>query len=379
MITLLAAAYQLSAATALPLTDLTGLTLAKLPVMQRGDVRIVPLAPISNWGGFETSMDRGRYMVQSLKCLTIIEPRNNFVEVNGTFVQMASAAELWDGSLWLPLVNLDELFPTTIELGDSADTVRMLGILDSASGVVRPMTDLAQSADWRFGKVILDPGHGGKDPGGHGLVALLEKDLVLDIARRAESALQKEGIEVVMTRRDDSFLTLAQRTRLANAEAGDLFLSIHCNSNDDPRVAGAECYILQSARSDWAEKVAKDENKSVTFERDGEQAKYEDMSEDNFILMTMATSQYLLDSERWAGVLLDEVKNRTGIQGRAVDQAGFYVLMGAAMPAVLFECGYLSNPDDARLLGSERGRQLIGEAIAASVLKMKFEMEAAAR
>ncbi|MBK6909852.1 MAG: N-acetylmuramoyl-L-alanine amidase [bacterium] len=365
--------------TAVPLTDLAGTTLARLPVMQRGDVRIVPLSSMANWGGFESEIDRGKYRISSTGCLTILEPRNSFAEVNGAFVQMHSAAEVWDGSLWLPLVDLDELFPTTIELSDSADSVRLLGILDSTSGIVKPLTDLQVATPWSFGKVILDPGHGGRDPGGHGPGDLIEKDLVLDIARRAELALKKEGIAVALTRRDDSFLSLAERTRQANAEAGDLFLSIHCNSNSDARVNGAECYILQSARSERAEKVAQDENRVVELERDGERTKYVEMSEANFILMTMATSQYLLDSERWAGILLSEVSDRAGIMGRAVDQAGFYVLMGAAMPAVLLECGYLSNAEDARLLASDRGRQMLAEAIAGSVVKMKVEMEAAAR
>lgn len=365
-----------TAAPTVPLTDLTGATLTRMPVMHRGDVGIVPLAMLGKWGGYDIEVTRGKYNVTSNSCLTVLEPRNNFAEVNGSFIQMVTAPELWDGSLWLPLPNLAELFPTTIELSDSGTTVRLLGVLDSTQGVVRSLSALTQT-EWRFGKVILDPGHGGKDPGGDGLTTQTEKEIVLDIARRAEQVLKREGIPVVLTRRDDAFMTLGQRTRMANAESGDLFLSIHCNSYTDPSIGGAECYILKPARSERAVAVAAKENRVVELEREDE--KYEDLNEENFILLSMATSQYLLDSERWAGILLDEMKSRTDITIRGVDQAGFYVLMGASMPAILIECGYLSNPDDVRLLGAERGRQLIAESIAASIVKMKVEMEAAAR
>jgi N-acetylmuramoyl-L-alanine amidase len=170
---------------------------------------------------------------------------------------------------------------------------------------------------------------------------------------------------------------LGQRTRLANKLEGNLFISIHCNHFKDPLIKGAECYFLKPAKSERAIEVASAENQVVDLERDGEV--YEELTEENFILLTMATSQYMKDSERWAGLLLEEVSRQAGVPSRGVDQAGFYVLMGASMPAILIECGYMSNSEDARVLSSDRGRQKIADAITASVLKMKMEMEAAAR
>jgi N-acetylmuramoyl-L-alanine amidase len=92
----------------------------------------------------------------------------------------------------------------------------------------------------------------------------------------------------------------------------------------------------------------------------------------------MATSQYMKDSELWAVMAQREVSVSSGLAARGVDQAGFYVLMGASMPAILFECGYLSNPDDAKLLSSERGRQKIAEGLSESVMKLKLALETSA-
>lgn len=359
-------------------TDLAGTPVTRLPYMNRGDVRIVPLAMLGKYAGFETTIERGKYLISSPDCETILEPRNSFGEVNGAFVQMPIPIETWDGSLWLPITNLPELFPTTVELNEAGEVIRLLGIVDSTGGIVKPLAQPKQEeTGWKFGKVILDPGHGGKDPGCKGLLDIEEKDVVLDIARRTESALKSKGVPVVVTRKEDRFLTLGERTRQANAEAGDLFISIHCNNYSDPAVGGAECYILKPAKSGRAIDVAARENKVVELERDAEQ--YEAMTEENYILLSMATSQYLHDSETWAEIVLEELKRDAGMNIRGVDQAGFYVLMGASMPAILLECGYLSNPDDARLLGAERGRQRIADAIAMSIVKMKTEMESAAR
>ncbi|MCB9366610.1 MAG: N-acetylmuramoyl-L-alanine amidase [Calditrichaeota bacterium] len=362
------------------MTDLVGTPIGRLPCMNRGDARLVPLAMLAKSAGFTVEAVRGKEHVTSPSCLTIFEIGNGFAEVNESFVQLSSSVESWDGSLWLPLANLDELFPTTVELSEGGDIIRLLGIADSSGGPVTLLENeepAKQRGVWQFGKVILDAGHGGKDPGGRGPDGMVEKDVVLDIVRRAEQSLTALGIPVVLTRRSDQFLTLGQRTRLANAEAGDLFVSVHCNSYEDPTIGGAECYILKPARSERAVAVAAKENQVVELERDAEQ--YEALTEENFILLSMATSQYLNDSERWSDILLKKLTSEARLKNRGVDQAGFYVLMGASMPAILLECGYMTNPDDLLVLGTERGRQRIADAIADSIVEMKTEMEAAAR
>jgi N-acetylmuramoyl-L-alanine amidase len=122
--------------------------------------------------------------------------------------------------------------------------------------------------------------------------------------------------------------------------------------------------------------VALKENAVVELESNDHE--YQEMTEANHILLTMATAQYMKDSETWASLTLDEAKERAGMTVRGLDQAGFYVLMGASMPAILVECGFLTNPVDARNLSAERGRQRLSEAVSAAVLKMKRTMEATA-
>jgi N-acetylmuramoyl-L-alanine amidase len=224
--------------------------------------------------------------------------------------------------------------------------------------------------------VIIDPGHGGKDQGAAGLFDMLEKDVTLDIAKRVARELRREGIDVKLTREEDRFVPLNKRTEFANENRGDLFVSVHANSFRDATINGFECYLLNPARTERAVNVASKENAVVELE--ASDFEYQDLTEENHILLTMATAQYLKDSETWAALTLQEAKEKAGLESRGVDQAGFYVLMGASMPAILVESGFLTNPTDARNLASERGRQRIAEAVSSSIIRMKNTMEATA-
>ncbi|RQV99313.1 N-acetylmuramoyl-L-alanine amidase, partial [bacterium] len=229
---------------------------------------------------------------------------------------------------------------------------------------------------WKLGTVIIDPGHGGKDPGASGLYDLVEKNVTLDIAKRVARELRQAGIDVKLTRDTDRFMPLKDRSEFANENRGDLFVSIHANSFRDASIGGFECYFLSPARTERAVEVALKENAVVELESSDHE--YQELTEANHILLTMATAQYMKDSETWAGLTLDEAKEKAGLSVRGLDQAGFYVLMGASMPAILIECGFLTNPADARVLSAENGRQRLSESIATAVLKMKRNMEATA-
>ncbi|MBK6767157.1 MAG: hypothetical protein IPG71_12940 [bacterium] len=155
---------RLDAAPSILVTDMAGTPVSRLPFMSRGDARLVPLAVLSKHAGFESEIVRDKEHVFSPGCVTILELRNSFAEVNGAFVQMPGPAESWDGSIWLPLESLDQLFPTSLELSDSREVIRLLGVADS-SGVVRlvdrerksnsPPVDLGESHSrswpWRKG------------------------------------------------------------------------------------------------------------------------------------------------------------------------------------------------------------------------------------
>ncbi len=221
---------------------------------------------------------------------------------------------------------------------------------------------------WRIDKIVIDPGHGGHDPGAVGRGKTREKDIVLDIARRLRKALRKRaGSKVVMTRDKDEFVPLAERTRIANRSGGKLFISIHCNASPDRRARGHETYFLAPAQNEYAMQVALKENSVIRYEESQEQ--YADLSDENFILLTMAQSQFIKESEDFAATLLKSMRKRTKLRNRGVDQAGFYVLIGASMPAVLVETAFISNQGEEKLLKKKDFRQKLADGICDAVIE----------
>lgn len=353
------------------LVDSTGRLLGMLPVTPRGNERVVPLYTLAKAAAWDLTSANGEHTVQWPGHTVSLRRGNPFAATDHGHVQLRLAPEEWDGSLWIPLSNLRDLFDDDTEL-NLRQTVLKMRIAP------RPPEhdNVAQSPAWTLQTVILDPGHGGKDPGCLGLMELEEKAVTLDIARRLAALLKANGLNVHLTRSDDRFVSLRERTRFANDMRGDLFLSIHCDSYDKPDVRGVETYFLKPARTKRAVEAALRENSVVKLEENAE--RYQDLTEQNYILLTMATSQYIKDSEAWAAHALGALAAASGSVSRGVDQAGFYVLMGAAMPAVLVECGYLSNSDDALLLATEHGRQKIAEGLSHSVELIKQQLEASA-
>lgn len=358
------------AADPISLVDSTGRLLGMLPVVPRGNERLVPLYTLAKAAEWNLISANGEHALEWPGHSIKLRRGNPFAATDRNHVQMKLAPEEWDGSLWVPLANLPDLF------GDDTELNLRQTVLEVRIAPQPPEPDSAQPATWTLQTVILDPGHGGKDPGCLGLMELEEKAVTLDIARRLAKLLKEAGLTVYLTRNDDRFVSLRERTRFANDMRGDLFLSIHCDSYDKPDVRGVETYFLKPARTKRAVEAALRENSVVKLEENAGQ--YQDLTEQNYILLTMATSQYIKDSEAWAAHALDALAQSTGSQSRGVDQAGFYVLMGAAMPAVLVECGYLSNPEDALLLATEHGRQKIAEGLGQSVALIKRQLELSA-
>ncbi|MDK9699131.1 MAG: N-acetylmuramoyl-L-alanine amidase [bacterium] len=226
---------------------------------------------------------------------------------------------------------------------------------------------------WAIDCVVIDAGHGGKDPGARGR-GLQEKDLTLDIALRLASELRKvPGLKVVLTRDKDVFVTLQDRGKIANKAGGKLFVSIHINAARSSKAYGIETYFLSPARTERAVKVSEFENSVVQLEDDNES--YKQLTDEKHILVSMAQSQFLLESQVLAEAVHKEAIKRTGLNDRGVDQAGFYVLIGASMPAILFECAFLTNSSDARKLRSSEGRQKFADALYAGIMKFREQAE----
>lgn len=363
------------------MTDMGGAPLGRLPYIKRGDESLVPLALLARKAGWEVKTEDAIYRVIGGGRDIKLRRGNPFAGLNDLYIQMRLSPEEWDGSLWVALSCLGDLFGDNIQRDKMTGALRIQAAPQEGDPSLIPgMTPEGGGSQakpaWSLRNVIIDAGHGGKDPGAKGLYGLEEKTLTLDIAKRLQSALTSKGIRCALTRSEDEFKELHERTEFANQQQGDLFVSIHCNSFKDPNIRGMETYFLKPAKSERAVEAALRENSVVELERDA--SKYQELTEENYILLTMATAQYIKDSESWAASALGLMREKTGVEARQVDQAGFYVLMGASMPAILVECGYLSNPDDAKFLASERGRMKIAEGLAESIAKVKMSLESAA-
>lgn len=222
---------------------------------------------------------------------------------------------------------------------------------------------------WNFDVVVLDPGHGGKDPGAIGIDNLREKDVTLAIALKVGELMKKEmpDVKVVYTRKDDTFIDLYKRGKIANENNGKLFISIHCNSTKKKPgdASGAEVYLLRPGRTQEAIEIAEIENSVIKYEDNPE--KYEKLTDENFILVSMAHSAYMKYSEKFAELLHKEFDLNLKLKSRGVKQAGFYVLVGASMPSVLVETGFISNKEDAKFLKSSAGQNQVAESIFSSI------------
>jgi len=226
---------------------------------------------------------------------------------------------------------------------------------------------------WRLDTVVLDAGHGGKDPGSLGKYGTKEKDVVLDITNRIGKILEKSGIKVVYTRQEDVFIPLIDRTKMANDANGKLFVSIHANSNPNRKVQGFETYLLRPGKSEDAIEVASRENSVIKLEEKTDQ--YENLTGENLIMATMAQSMFMKESEDLASIIQMELDKKLETPNRGVKQAGFYVLIGASMPNVLVEVGYLSNPSEEKKLKRADHKQQIAEAIVNGIKHFKSSRE----
>jgi len=222
-------------------------------------------------------------------------------------------------------------------------------------------------------RIVIDPGHGGHDPGAKGK-GVSEAELVLDVALRVEKLLQNvPGVEVILTRRDDEFIPLPERTAIANREAADLFLSIHANASPNPQARGIETYFLNFATNTSAAAVAARENATSTLA----------MGEMPDIVKAIALNNKVDESRDFAKdvqrAMYERLRgaNRT-LRDLGVKQAPFVVLIGATMPSVLAEISFVTNPQEGRLLKGTAYRQRIAESLFTAIRKYQTSLKSTA-
>lgn len=231
---------------------------------------------------------------------------------------------------------------------------------------------------WLIDTIIIDAGHGGKDPGAVGIGGIKEKDITLDVAKKLGALLEQNlDVTVIYTRTTDTFVPLYKRAEIANKSNGKLFISIHANSAKDAhRASGFETYLLRPGKWDDAIEVVQRENAVIQFEADKHH--YKDFTDEQKILASMAQNEFIKESEFLASQIQLQLDKVLNIKNRGVKQAGFYVLGQASdMPNVLIELGFISNKKDVKLLKKARSRQKMAEAIfrAVSTFKDKYENE----
>lgn len=229
-------------------------------------------------------------------------------------------------------------------------------------------------------RIVIDPGHGGKDPGaiGTGKYKATEADIVLDISMKLKEYIQENfpDVEVVMTRENDVFIPLKDRTKIANNKEADLFISLHCNSASSG-AHGSETYVLGMHKTEAQLQVAQRENQVIYLEDDYEEhyEGFDPSSPESVIALSMMQKAFLDKSIALADMIQYQFRERVKRHDRGVKQAGFWVISRTVMPAVLIELGFVSNAAEEDFLNSEVGKTYLASGIYRAFKKYKLTIE----
>ncbi len=228
-------------------------------------------------------------------------------------------------------------------------------------------------------KIVIDPGHGGKDPGCIGQISN-EKDVALDVSLELGKLLKEylPDVKIYYTRSDDRFIGLYERAKLANVNDADLFVSIHCNADPQKRAYGTETWVMGINKSDKnLEEVVIRENSVILMEEDHVENYdgFDPKSPESYILFNLYQSAYINNSLNLAGKIEGQFKNRVQRHSRGVKQAGFLVLWKTSMPSVLVELGFLTHNQEEKYLNDELGQTYLASAIYRAVRDYKQEIE----
>ncbi len=257
---------------------------------------------------------------------------------------------------------------------DGGSTDLLLGLSTTLPRAPERPSDAAPiGVRWGMDTIVIDAGHGGKDDGATAF-GRKEKDITLAVALKVGHLVEERlGVKVVFTRSEDEFIALHERGRIANRAGAKLFVSIHANAAVHEAATGTETYFLGLHKSEAARGVMERENGVVALEDDA--GRYRDFGDSQVIVRTLAQSAYLHKSERLASLVESSIGGGMGRKSRGVKQAGFYVLYGASMPAVLVEIGFISNRKESDFLGSRTGQENLASAIFEAIRAFREEYE----
>ncbi len=292
----------------------------------------------------------------------VFSPESPFVVVDGTPYNLGLPTLLHREGLLVPLRGFVRAFAQAVgaTLSWRGDTVFF-----ASGGQKQPSAEReAKKAEAKRGVVVIDPGHGGKDPGAVGPSGVREKDVVLSIAKYLRDELEELGFDAVLTRYGDVFLPLSERTQIANRAGADIFVSVHCNAGRSASAHGTQVFYLSPSRTDEARAAAALENRALLLE---DQPIVDNLDELKYIMVDMVQSAQQRESSILAYIIEQNLSDLTGLEARGPEGAEFYVLYGAFMPAVLVETAFISNADEEKFLAQPQNQRKIARAIAKGI------------
>lgn len=265
--------------------------------------------------------------------------------------------------------------PVRIEIEDVMVADSTEGMIDTipAAPVIIPRP--VNGYDGKIHTIVIDPGHGGHDPGALGTRGTREKDVVLKVSLLLGEMIKQRmpDVNLVYTRSDDRFINLYERGRIANRAKGDLFISIHSNAHRTQQPNGAEVYFLGLARSEDALEVMMKENSVIALEDPATRTR--ELTDEEIILYELTNTAYISNSQYFAALIDGQFKSNAKRRSRGVKQAPFIVLYHASMPSVLVELGFLSNPTEELYLRSVNGQKALAESIFLGLQNYRNQME----
>ncbi len=327
-------------------------------IRQLGGSEYVPLGKLCSAYGLDCDWDdiARTAMIKKGQNSIIVRSGGRLIMVNGSKKKLDRAVVMDGGTVFVPL---------------SFVRNNLASVIGTEPVEYTPATEV--SGKYTIKTIVLDPGHGGNDPGAiGGRARSREKDMTLSMARKLKGALEAGGIRVIMTRDSDIFVPLGKRSRIANNSGADLFVSVHFNASRSRSLKGFECYFLSNAADDNARALEAAENASIKL---GEEADAERSRRLDRTLWDMTLTENRRESSLLAGYICDSVRDNIDIGNRGIRTARFYVLKYTRIPAVLVESGYISNKYEEAKLRDPAFLDSLARAVTKGILRYRDEYE----
>ena len=367
---------------------------ANVPVSKIADTWMVNIDSLSKEEGLSTSWQpvERHFKAEGKKLSCSFVLGFPYIFANGNAVKLSVPTAFENEIVWTPAKETIEIFEKAFSkkyvLDTNAQILRESVASSSSSAQIQVSSSSAAKASTEkpivrknapagsreVKNIVIDPGHGGKDPGAIGLISN-EKDIVLAVSKLLEKELVSMGFNVKLTRNTDKFIQLSERPQIANKWNGDLFISIHCNAIDGnkdrkEKTKGFRIYVLRDPESEEDRAIARRENKvAKTY---GDKNSKEELSPLDWLKIQARLEQYKQASYTFTEKAIKAYEGgKISKMGSGAGGAGFMVLVGAFMPATLIELGFISNPEEERYMNSEKGQKEMAKRIAKGVQQYK--------